>query len=74
MESAGKPTVKFSHGSAKKYGISGSSFDRAAKQLVDAGFVSLEPDEERAQFKANVYRFSNTWKSAPAPHFEEGLS
>lgn len=72
MESGGRPCVTFSHGAAKKYGIASSSFDRAIKSLIDAGFVTLEMDDDLAQFRANTYRFSNTWKSNLAPHFGEG--
>lgn len=72
LESGGKPNVQFSHGAAQKYGIPSTSFERAAKELQEAGFISLEIDEERSQFKTNIYRFINDWKLKPAPHFGEG--
>lgn len=71
MESGGRPSFKFSHGAAKKYGIASSSFDRAVKSLIETGFITLEQDDDLAQFKANTYRFSNAWKSSTAPHFGE---
>ena len=72
MEAGGKPTVKFSHSAAKKYGISSTTFDRAIKQLREAGFLELVEDDNMYQFAANVYRFSTRWKSKPAPRFGEG--
>lgn len=72
MEAGGKPTVKFSHGAAKKYGIAATTFDRAIKQLREAGFVDLIEDDNLYQFATNVYRFSSRWKSKPAPRFGEG--
>lgn len=72
MEAAGKPAVKFSHGAAKKYGIAPTTFDRAIKQLCEAGFVEFVEDDNLYQFATNVYRFSNAWKADPAPHFGEG--
>lgn len=71
MESAGKPLLKYSHGTAKKYGFPSTSFDRAIKELKECGFIELVQDDEHAQFKANEYRFVSKWKAAPAPHFGE---
>lgn len=71
MEAAGKSVVRFSHGAAKKYGIAGSTFDRAIKQLRDSGFVQLIEDDIMSQFSANEFRFVMRWKSKPAPHFGE---
>ena len=72
MEAAGKPAVKFSHSAAKKYGMAGTTFDRAVKQLREAGFIDLVQDDNLYQFATNEYRFSTRWKSKPAPHFGEG--
>ena len=68
MESGGKPSFKFAHSAAKKYGISPTTVDRAIKELQNTGFIILVPDEDRSQFKTNVFRFSNDWKSKPSPH------
>ncbi len=69
MESAGKPSFKYSHGTAKKYGFPPTSFDRAIKELKERGFVELIQDDEHAQFKANEYKFISNWKADPAIHF-----
>ena len=72
MEAGGKPGVKFSRSTAKKYGIPTTTFERAIKQLRDAGFIELQEDENMFQYAANVYRFSSRWKSNSAPHFGVG--
>lgn len=72
MEAGGKSTVRFPHSAAKKFGVAPSTFERGVKELINAEFITLEPDDDHAQFKANTYRFSNAWKSKPAPHFGEG--
>ncbi len=63
LESGGRPSVRFSHGAARKYGIASSTFERSAKELTDAGFIRLELDEERAQYAANTFRFTDCWKA-----------
>lgn len=63
MEGGGKPSVKLSHSAAKKYGVPPTTFDRSIKALREAGFIELVEDENHAQFAANVYRFSYSWKS-----------
>ena len=69
MESGGKQTVRFSHGTAKKYGIPSTTFDRAIKELRTRSFITLIEDEERSQFKTNEFRFAADWKLNPDPHF-----
>ncbi len=72
LEAGGRQTVKFSHGSAKKYGIPYTTFDRTVKILREAGFIELIEDEDHSQFRANEFRFSSQWKANPAPYFGEG--
>ena len=72
LEGGGKKTVTFSHGAAKKYGITPSTYDRTVKQLRDAGFIEVIGDPNLNQFKANEYRFCSRWKSYPAPQNGEG--
>ncbi len=62
MEAGGKREFAFSHSAAKKYGIPGSSFDRQIQELKEAGFVEVVPDEDRAQFAPNRFRFCFGWK------------
>lgn len=71
MESGGSREVKFTHGNAKKYGISGSSYDRHIKELIDNGFIERVTTEDCLQFAPNVFRFSLSWKLETAPHFGE---
>lgn len=64
MESGGKPTLKLSHGAArKKYGIPGTTYDRAVKELISKGFVVQIFDEHRSQFRTNEFRFAQEWKN-----------
>ena len=64
MESGGQPQVTLSHGGAeRKYGISRSTYDRAVKELIEAGFIKQELDEFRSQFRTNEFSFINTWKT-----------
>lgn len=68
MESGGKREFKFTYSAAKKYGLAATTFERAKKELQDAGFIERVYDEEYSQFKAAVYRFSLEWKGIkPAP-------
>ena len=72
MESGGARTFEFSHGSAKKYGIASSTFERNTKELIDQGFICLEESPERGQYAKNVFTFSFAWKDIKsAPHFGE---
>jgi len=69
-EAKGRQTVTLSHSRAVKYhGIASTSFDRYITELCEAGFITLEDDDNRYQYAANVYRFSNAWKANPAPQF-----
>lgn len=62
MECGGKSEFKFTHGTAKKYGIAGTSFDRQAKELCDSGFIERVPDPYLSQYAPGLFRFSVTWK------------
>ncbi|MCC8129215.1 MAG: hypothetical protein LIO51_04665 [Clostridiales bacterium] len=62
MEAAGKREVLFTHSSAQKYGIPGSSFDRQILELKWAGFVESVPDENQAQYSPNRFKFCYSWK------------
>lgn len=72
MEAGGKAEFTFTHGTARKYGISDSSFDRWAKELRAAGFVLLVMPCNFAQYAPSVYRFIVEWRTKPAPQFGEG--
>lgn len=56
MESAGHSTVVYTHGTARKYGIPGSSYDRAINDLRAAGMVELLGEPPLPQYKPNCYR------------------
>ena len=71
-ESGGQREVKFPHGTARKYGIASSSFDRYIKELRETGFITLTGGMGYGRFEANVYRFSLDWKTKVAPHSGEG--
>ena len=63
MEAGGQLVVKLSHGAAgRKYGIAPTTYDRAIKELIAAGFIEQIIDDDRAQFKSNEFRFLLTWK------------
>lgn len=62
MESGGGADFKFSHTTAKKYGISYASFDRYRDELVKYGFIERTDDENHEQYKPSKYRFCFTWK------------
>lgn len=72
MEAGGKREVIFTHGAARKYGISGTTFDRATKQLIELGFIDKIESEELLQYAPGKYRFSDCWKLKPAPQNGEG--
>ena len=61
MESGGKPVAKLSRSNAKKYGFSPATYSRAAKQLIEAGFVKIAEDTGR--YESNKFQFVNDWKS-----------
>lgn len=62
MESGGKRTVTFTHSSARKYGIAGTSYDRYVKELKTSGFITLIEDENMAQYAPCIYQFTFNWK------------
>ena len=65
MEAGGKQSVRFSHGDAeRKYGIPSSTYDRAIKELIAAGFIRQELDEFRSQYRKNEFVFINDWKKS----------
>lgn len=73
MESYGKPEVTFTHGTAKKYGISGTTFDRRIGELCENGFVERVQDPALMQYSPAVFRVSLVWKSIKsAPQSGEG--
>lgn len=73
MESGGKPETTFTHGTAKKYGIAGTTFDRQVKELCEGGFLERVQDDGLMQYSPGIFRFSLAWKSVKsAPHFGEG--
>ena len=73
MESGGKREFVFTHGAGKKYGISGTSYDRRVKELESSGFIERVMDDGLAQWAPCTYRFTLGWKSVkPAPHSGEG--
>ena len=63
MEAGGKPTVKLSHGGARKYGISHAGYDRAVTALCEAGFLEQVFDADLSRFKTNEFRFISKWKT-----------
>lgn len=75
VEAGGKREFTFKHSSAKKYGVSSTSYDRFLKELKDGKFIEKVDDESLAQYAPGRYRFVFDWKgisSKPAPHSGEG--
>jgi hypothetical protein len=62
MECGGRRNFKFTHGTAKKYGIAESTFDRSWKELVEAGFIERVYDNEYCGFAPCQFRFNFQWK------------
>lgn len=62
MEAGGKREFTFKHSSAKKYGISSTSYDRFLKELKDGKFIEKVEDESLAQYAPGRYRFLLGWK------------
>lgn len=60
-EAGGKREYNFTHTTAKKYGISSSSFDRQKKELIEKGFI--EDISGVAQYAPGKYRFCFDWKA-----------
>ena len=62
MEAGGKSETVFSHGTAKKYGMSYSTYDRAVKELIEAGFVTRIYPADQSRYSKAKYRFCLDWK------------
>lgn len=60
MEAGGKNIFAFPHKSAVKYGISRSSFDNYAKDLINSGLIEKVPQDE--QYVPAIFRFTTGWK------------
>lgn len=60
LESGGKPEFEFPHSKFRKI-ISKDGFQRAVRELVDAGFIEVLERNARRN-KPNVYRFCSAWK------------
>ena len=64
MEAGGKPTVTLSRSRAEKmYGIDDATFVRSIEALKKKGLISCEFDDNPYKYKANVYRFTTSWKA-----------
>ncbi len=55
------------YGTAKKYGIKKSSFDRHKATLIAVKFIEPIFDAEYRQYAPGKYRFIFDWKSETAP-------
>ena len=67
MESAGKAQVVFTHGAGRKYGISGSSYDRYIRELIENGYIERVTDEAMLRYRPNEFRFVSAWKQNACP-------
>jgi hypothetical protein len=63
MESGGRREFKFTHGAAKKYGISKSTFERSWRELEKAGFIERVYKNDFG-FAPCEFRFCLDWKGA----------
>ena len=72
MEGGGKSTLSFTHGAAKKYGISPTTYDRTIKELVAKGFLERIENDNLAQLAPNQFRLIIAWRTKPAPKIGEG--
>lgn len=61
LESGGKPMFEFPHCKFSKI-VSNGGFQKALAELVEAGFIIVEQNNGNVR-KANIYRFSEAWKS-----------
>ena len=61
-EAGGKREFTFTHSSAKKYGISSTSYDRYLAELKDSRFIEKVEDGSLAQYAPGQYRFVFNWK------------
>ena len=57
-ESGGQRSVRFTHSVAEKYGFNRNTFDSCIKELISVKLIERVEDDERAQFAANVFRFT----------------
>lgn len=62
-EAGGKSEVTFSHGTAKKYGIADTTFDRAVKDLIREGFIIRIHNNDMSRFAKGKYKFCLDWKN-----------
>ena len=62
MEAGGKREAEFSHGMAKKYGISKSTFDRAVNELISKGFIARIKNADMSQFAKAKFKLCTSWK------------
>lgn len=60
LESGGKSTFTFPRSKYKKF-VSAGGFDRAVKELCEAGLIEVVERNANLR-KPNVYRFSDAWK------------
>lgn len=68
MEAGGKKQFLFPQKSAKKYGISKSSFGRHKDELIKKGFIKLVGESGKITREPNLYEFCLNWKDgAPKP-------
>lgn len=63
MESGGKREFTFTHGAAKKYGITKTSFDRYKEKLIASKYIEPIYDAECKQYSPCRFKFLFDWKS-----------
>ena len=63
LESGGKQEIKFTHGTARKFGFSATTFDRYLRELFAAGFLEKVEPPDMERYAPLVLKFSNNWKS-----------
>ena len=61
-EAGKKSEVTFSHGTAKKYGITKTTFDRAVKVLISRRFIVRVQNNDMSRFAKGKYKFCLDWK------------
>lgn len=61
LESGGRPEFEFPHSKYRAF-VSKGGFQKALKELVDAGFVEISEKNANLR-KPNLYRFSERWKN-----------
>ena len=65
MESGGKREFIFPQAAATKYGIPTRSFRRHVKELISAGFITMQSGAPARM--PNAYQFSFAWKQDRPP-------